>query len=49
MGIGSCAYYRRVIENQKDRIFDAIIEAVNKVSPENQGLIEDLAKAKEET
>ena len=27
LGIGASAYYRRVVENQKDRIFDMIIEA----------------------
>src|SRR5262249_13450168 len=31
LGIGASAYYRRVVENQKDRIFDQIIEAAKRL------------------
>lgn len=47
MGIGSFAYYRRVVENQKNRIFDEIIKAVNKLNKDHE-IIYDLERAKEE-
>ena len=47
LGIGALAYYRKVIENQKDHIIDEIIRVVNKThSPEYQ--IEKLKSAKME-
>lgn len=48
MGIGAFTYYRRVIENQKDRIFDEIIRVVEKISP-SPTLIKELNAAKKET
>jgi hypothetical protein len=48
MGIGAFAYYRRIIENQKNRIFDEIIKATNKIAPGN-AVIKELEKAKGET
>ncbi|MHC4269875.1 MAG: hypothetical protein ACYSTS_15610 [Planctomycetota bacterium] len=47
MGIGAFAYYRRVVENQKDRIFDAVIKVTNKISPDDP-IIEELKQAKGE-
>jgi hypothetical protein len=47
MGIGALSYYQRVIENQKDRIFDKIIRVTKKVSPNNP-VIEALENAKKE-
>jgi len=41
-------YYRRVIENQKNRIFDEIIRVVSKISPDNE-VIAEIEKAKSET
>ena len=48
MGIGAFVYYRRVVENQKDRIFDEIIRVSEKLgaTPES---IEELKSAKKET
>lgn len=47
LGIGALAYYRRVIENQKDHIIDEIIRIVRRTnSPEPQ--IEKLKSAKKE-
>lgn len=48
MGIGSFVYYRRVIENQKIRIFEELIRVVSRVSS-NQELIAELNAAKDET
>lgn len=48
MGIGAFVYYRRVVENQKDRIFDEIIRVARILNP-NDPVIEELEKAKEET
>lgn len=48
LGIGAFAYYRRVIENQKNRLFDQIIEAARRVGykPEQ---ISQLESARDET
>jgi len=48
MGIGAFVYYRRVVENQKNRIFDEIIRVSEKLgaTPES---IDKLKSAKEET
>jgi hypothetical protein len=46
MGIGAFIYYRRVIESQKNRIFDKMIRVIKKVSPGND-VIEELKAAKE--
>jgi hypothetical protein len=48
LGIGAFAYYRRVIEDQKAAIIDAIIEACNKANADSS-LIAELTEAKNET
>jgi len=48
LGIGAFAYYRRVIENQKDRIFDEIIRVCERLKSDKE-LINELAIAKTET
>jgi hypothetical protein len=48
LGIGAFAYYRRVIENQKNRIIDQIIEVSRRVSA-TENAIALLEAAKEET
>lgn len=48
LGIGSFAYYRRVIENQKNRLFDEIIK-ITKILEADSHLIEELENAKSET
>lgn len=47
LGIGAFAYYRRVVENQKNRIFDVIIRATKKISPDDP-VIPELEAAKNE-
>ncbi len=47
LGIAAFAYYRRVIENQKNRIFDEIIRVSEKLGAEKV-LIEELNAAKNE-
>lgn len=47
LGIGAFSYYRRVIENQKNRIFDEII-SVAKTFNEDANLISELEEAKKE-
>ncbi len=44
LGIGAFGYYRRVVENQKNAIFDEIIKVAKKAAPD---LIKDLEAAKE--
>lgn len=48
MGVGAFAYYRRVVENQKNRLLDEIISVAEKIgaSPE---MLEELNQAKSET
>lgn len=48
LGIAAFAYYRRVVENQKDKIFDEIILTVKKINPEDLTLIAELENAKKE-
>ncbi len=48
LGIGAFVYYRRVIENQKDRIFDRVIQVTRKINS-NPELIIELENAKKET
>lgn len=48
LGIASFAYYRRVVENQKNKIFDEIIRTVKKINPENAVFIAELEAAKKE-
>jgi len=47
LGIGAFAYYRRVIENQKNRIFDEIIKVIN-LTKTDSNLLDALRKAKDE-
>ena len=47
MGIGAFVYYRRVIENQKNRIFDKIISSLKKIGGHVE-LINELEAAKKE-
>lgn len=48
MGIGAFVYYRRVIENQKDRIFAELIRVISTVSPDDP-VLSDLEAARKET
>lgn len=34
LGIGAFSYYRRVVENHKDQLFDEIIKVAKKIAPE---------------
>ena len=45
LGIGAYAYYRRVVENQKDRIFDEIIRAAERTNLKKD-IIDNLKDAK---
>jgi hypothetical protein len=47
MGIGAFAYYRRVIENQKDRLIDEIIKVCRKLKAE-ESIISALESAKKQ-
>lgn len=47
LGIGAFSYYRRVLDNQRTRIFDRVIEAAVKLGGD-PALLEELARAKEE-
>jgi hypothetical protein len=47
LGIGAFAYYRRIVEDQKDRIFDELIRACKKVNAPAD-IIQDLERAKGE-
>ena len=48
MGIGSFVYYRRVLESQKNRIFDELIRVIDKISP-GDAILKELETAKNET
>jgi hypothetical protein len=48
LGIGAFVYYRRVVENQKNRIFDEIIRVAEHVAPD-PALKAELDAAKKET
>lgn len=47
MGIGAFAYYRRVIESQKNRIFDELIRVIGRVNPGNP-VLDEIEAAKKE-
>lgn len=47
LGIGAFTYYRRVIEDQRNRIFDEIIRVLEKTDPANE-VISDIRAAKNE-
>jgi hypothetical protein len=48
MGIGAYSYYRRVVENQRNRLLDEIIRVAQKIGA-SQDMLDDLNKAREET
>jgi hypothetical protein len=48
LGIGAHTYYRRVVENQKNRLIDEILKVVDRSRPQQQTL-EALAAAKKES
>lgn len=48
LGIAAFAYYRRVIENQKDKILNEIIRVSKKLGADKE-ILDDLEKAKSET
>lgn len=48
MGIAAFAYYRRVVDNQRERIFDEIIRVCKALSA-GQPIIDELEAAKKET
>jgi hypothetical protein len=48
MGVGAFAYYRRVVENQKNRLLDEIIRVAEKIDAPPD-MLADLSKAKNET
>jgi hypothetical protein len=48
LGIAAFAYYRRVVENQKNKILDEILRVANKIGAPKE-VIEDLNAAKNET
>lgn len=47
LGIGAYAYYRRIVENQKDKLIDEIIKVCNKLGKQ-EALIVELENAKAE-
>jgi hypothetical protein len=47
LGIGAFTYYRRVVENQKNRLLDEIIQVVQKVECSPADIVADLTNAKE--
>jgi hypothetical protein len=47
LGVGAFAYYRRVVENHKNEIFDAIIDVCKRVGASKE-LVEQLGSAKTE-
>lgn len=47
-GLGAAAYYRRVVERQKDRIFDRMIKVAS-VLPGHDDLVAELTEAKGQT
>ena len=48
MGVGAFAYYRRVVENQKNRLLDEIIRVAERIGAP-QEMLDDLKEAKKET
>jgi hypothetical protein len=48
LGIGAFAYYRRVIEGQKNRIIDQIIKAAQRLSA-TEAVLHELSEARAET
>jgi hypothetical protein len=48
LGVGAFAYYRRVVENQKDRLLDEIIRVAQRTNAKAE-VIQTLSAAKKET
>jgi hypothetical protein len=48
MGIGAFAYYRRVVENQKNSLFDEIIRVAQQIGASKE-ILSDLEAAKKQT
>jgi hypothetical protein len=48
LGIGAFSYYRRVLDSQKDKIFDEVIKVL-KLTTGNEALTKELTEAKAET
>lgn len=48
LGVGAFAYYRRVVENQKNRIFDEVIRALIRINA-SPNAIQKIENAKSET
>jgi hypothetical protein len=48
MGVGAFAYYRRVVENQKNRLFDEIIRVATQIGASAE-MLDDLKDAKNQT
>lgn len=46
-GIGAYSYYRRMVDNQKDKLIDRLIEVIGKIDPDN-AIIAELEEAKKE-
>ena len=46
-GIGAYSYYRRMVDNQKDKLIDRLIEVIKKIDPDNN-IIAELEEAKKE-
>ena len=46
LGLGAFTYYRRVVENIKNSLFDEIIKVAQKIEPTNKKMVEDLKTAK---
>jgi len=47
LGVGAFAYYRQIVENQKDRLIEEILKVVRLHNP-NQKLVNELEEAKHE-
>ena len=47
LGIGAFTYYRRVVENQKNKLIDEIIKVVQKVEPAPDAIVANLTNAKD--
>jgi hypothetical protein len=48
LGVGAFAYYRKIVENHKNRIFDELIKVCKKTGDSDE-LVTELENAKEET
>ena len=48
LGIGAFSYYRRVVENQKDRIIEEIIKVADRIGADDE-MIKNLREAEKET